>query len=143
MEVAIMVNVGILGATGYVGIEIVRLLHKHPGVNISLVVSQSFAGQKISDVYPSLKKVFEMECQGLDIDKIVDYADIFITALPHGISKQIIPNLVESRKRVIDHSADFRYKSVEIYEQWTISSMKCPICWVFQFMAFRSCTALK
>jgi len=113
-----MVNVGILGATGYVGIEIVRLLHKHPGVNISLVVSQSFAGQKISDVYPSLKKVFEMECQGLDIDKIVDYADIFITALPHGISKQIIPKLVENRKRVIDHSADFRYKSVEIYEQW-------------------------
>ncbi|MCX7746179.1 MAG: N-acetyl-gamma-glutamyl-phosphate reductase [Clostridia bacterium] len=113
-----MVNVGVIGATGYVGIEIVRLLNNHPGVNITSVISQSFVGQKISDIYPTLRNVFDMECEGLDIDKITQDADILITALPHGISKEVIPKLIEKGKRVIDHSGDFRYKSVEVYEKW-------------------------
>lgn len=113
-----MVNVGIIGATGYVGIEIVRLLQGHPGVNITSVVSQSFVGQKISDIYPNLKNVFDMECQNLDIDKITADADVLVTALPHGISKEVIPKLIEKGKRVIDHSGDFRYKSVKVYEEW-------------------------
>jgi len=113
-----MVKVGIIGATGYVGIEIVRLLHNHPGVDISCVVSQSFAGRKISEIYPNLKNVFDMECEGLDIDKIADSSDIVVTALPHGVSKEVIPKLIDKGKRVIDHSGDFRYKSVEVYEKW-------------------------
>jgi len=113
-----MVNVSIIGATGYVGIEIVRLLQNHPGVNISSVVSQSFVGQKISDIYPNLRNVFDMECESLDIDKITEDADIFITALPHGVSKDVIPKIINKGKRVIDHSGDFRYKSVEVYEKW-------------------------
>lgn len=113
-----MLNVGIIGATGYVGIEMVRLLHNHPKINISTVVSHSFAGQKISDVYPNLKNVFDMECVSLDIDKIADKADVFVTALPHGVSKDVIPLLLEKNKRVMDHSGDFRYKSIEVYEKW-------------------------
>jgi len=113
-----MINVGVVGATGYVGIEIVRLLQNHPGINISSLVSQSFVGQRISDVYPNLRNVFDMECESLDVDKISESADIFITALPHGISKEVIPKLIEKGKRVIDHSGDFRYKSYEVYEKW-------------------------
>lgn len=113
-----MINVGIIGATGYVGIEIVRLLQNHPDINISSVVSHSFVGQKISDVYPNLKNVFDMECDELDIDKISDKADVFVTALPHGVSKEVIPQLIEKGKRIIDHSGDFRYKSVKVYEKW-------------------------
>jgi len=113
-----MVNVGVIGATGYVGIEIVRLLQGHPGVCINSVVSQSFVGQKISDVYPNLKNVFDMECRNLDIESIADQSDILVTALPHGISKEVIPKLIQKGKRVIDHSGDFRYKSVEVYEKW-------------------------
>ncbi|MFZ5987007.1 MAG: N-acetyl-gamma-glutamyl-phosphate reductase [Bacillota bacterium] len=113
-----MINVGIIGATGYVGIEIVRLLQNHPDINIATVVSQSFVGQQISSVYPNLRNVFDMECDELNIDKIADKADIFITALPHGVSKEVIPKLIEKGKRVIDHSGDFRYKSVETYEKW-------------------------
>jgi len=113
-----MVNVGIIGATGYVGIEIIRLLKNHPYINIASVVSKSYVGQKISDVYPNLKNVFDMECQELDIDLVTDSADIIVTALPHGISKEVIPKLVEKGKRVIDHSGDFRYKSVDTYEKW-------------------------
>jgi N-acetyl-gamma-glutamyl-phosphate reductase len=115
---AVMINVGVIGATGYVGFEIVRLLEAHPEVNITSVVSQSFVGRKISDVYPNLKKVFDMECDKLDIDKITADADILITALPHGVSKDVIPKLIEKGKRVIDHSGDFRYKSAETYEKW-------------------------
>lgn len=121
-----MVNVGIIGATGYVGIEIVRLLQNHQDINISTVVSQSFVGQQISDVYPNLKNVFDMKCDGLDIDKIADKAEIFITALPHGVSKEVIPKLIEKGKRIIDHSGDFRYKSVELYEKWYNASHGMP-----------------
>lgn len=113
-----MINVGIIGATGYVGIEIVRLLSNHPGINIVSLVSQSFVGKRISDIYPNLKNVFDMECQKLDVDKISEEADIVITAIPHGVSKEVIPHLVENGKRIIDHSGDFRYKSVEVYEKW-------------------------
>ncbi|HHW49028.1 MAG TPA: N-acetyl-gamma-glutamyl-phosphate reductase [Clostridiaceae bacterium] len=121
-----MVNVGVIGATGYVGIEIVRLLQNHPGVNIVSVVSQSFVGRKISDIYPNLKNVFEMECQELDIEKISQEADILITALPHGVSKEVIPRLIEKGKRVIDHSGDFRYRSVEVYEKWYNTKHEMP-----------------
>ncbi|WP_010245933.1 N-acetyl-gamma-glutamyl-phosphate reductase [Acetivibrio cellulolyticus] len=113
-----MINVGIIGATGYVGIEIVRLLQNHPEINISTVISQSFVGKKISDVYPNLRNVFDMECEELDIDKISEKADIFITALPHGVSQDVIPKLIEKGKRIVDHSGDFRYKDVEVYEKW-------------------------
>lgn len=113
-----MIKVAIIGATGYVGIEIARLLINHPDVSIEAVVSQSFVGRKISDVYPHLNGIFEMECEGLDIDRLASRADVFITALPHGISKEVIPHLIKKGKRVIDHSGDFRYKSVEVYEKW-------------------------
>lgn len=113
-----MINVGVIGATGYVGIEIIRLLQNHPEINVSCAVSQNFVGKKISDVYPNLRNIFDIECESLDIDRIADSADIFITALPHGISKDVIPKLIAKGKRVIDHSGDFRYKSVEVYEQW-------------------------
>lgn len=118
LEGSVMINVGIIGATGYVGVEIVRLLQGHPEVNITSVVSQSFVGQKISQVYPNLKNIFDMECEELDVNKVADKADVLITALPHGVSKEVIPKLIDKGKRVIDHSGDFRYKSIEVYEKW-------------------------
>ncbi len=121
-----MINVGIIGATGYVGIEIVRLLQNHPEFNISTVVSQSFVGKKISDVYPNLRNVFDLECEELDIEKISQKADIFVTALPHGISKDVIPKLVEKGKIIMDHSGDFRYKDVEVYEKWYNTKHNMP-----------------
>jgi N-acetyl-gamma-glutamyl-phosphate reductase len=121
-----MINLGIIGATGYVGTEIVRLLQNHPEINISTVLSQSFVGKKISDVYPNLRNVFDMECEELDIDKISQKADIFITALPHGVSKEVIPKLVAKGKRIVDHSGDFRYKSVDVYEKWYNTKHSMP-----------------
>ncbi len=121
-----MVNVALIGATGYVGIDIARILKGHPRVNISSAVSQSFVGQKISDVYPNLRNILDMECEALDIDKICSKSDIVITALPHGASKEVIPRLLEKGKRVIDPSGDFRYKSAAVYEKWYNTKHEMP-----------------
>lgn len=120
------VKVVIIGATGYVGIEIVRLLQAHKGVEITAVIGQSFVGQKISDVYPNLKGIFDMECESLNIDKLPDKGDIFINCLPHGISKDFIPLLLKRGKKIIDHGGDFRYKDVKTYEKWYKTKHELP-----------------
>jgi len=119
-------KVVIVGATGYVGIEIVKLLIRHPNIDISSVISQSFVGQKISDVYPFLKNIFDMECSELDINSLPEKGDIFINCLPHGVSKDFIPLLLQKGKRIIDHGGDFRYKNVEVYEKWYKTKHELP-----------------
>lgn len=120
------VKVVIIGATGYVGIEIVRLLQGHPGVEITSVIGQSFIGQKISDVYPHLKGIFDMECNNLNINSLPEKGDVFINCLPHGVSKDFIPLLLEKGKKIIDHGGDFRYKKVEVYEKWYKTKHELP-----------------
>ena len=85
-----MIKAAVLGATGYAGIELVRLLTSHPEVSIEILGSHSFAGQKISDVYKNFNHVLEKECEELDLDK-VGACDVAFTALPHGASKSVIP----------------------------------------------------
>jgi len=113
-----MINVGIVGATGYVGIECIRLLLGHKDVLIKILVSHSFVGQKISNIYPTLRGVLDLECQNLDVDVLTKECDVVITALPHGASMEVIPKLLEGGVKVIDASGDFRYKDAKIYEQW-------------------------
>ncbi|NLX64584.1 MAG: N-acetyl-gamma-glutamyl-phosphate reductase [Clostridiaceae bacterium] len=113
-----MLKLGIIGATGYVGAEIVRLLALRDDIKITTVVSNSFAGQPFSNIYPSLRGIYDNICDALDMDEISEKADYFITALPHGVSASIIPGLLERGKRVIDHSGDFRFRDVKVYEKW-------------------------
>ncbi|MBM7583159.1 N-acetyl-gamma-glutamyl-phosphate reductase [Caldicoprobacter guelmensis] len=113
-----MIKVSVIGATGYAGIELVRLLYSHPHVQLIHLVSQSFAEQPISHVYPNFKGLLDKACSKLDIDKIADESDVVFTSLPHGISNNVIPALYDKGKKVIDLSGDFRYKSVEVYEKW-------------------------
>lgn len=120
------VRVVIIGATGYVGIEIVRILQSHPGVEITAVIGQSFVGQRISDVYPSLRNIFDMELTGLDIENLPSMGDVFINCLPHGISKDYIPALLKEGKKIIDHGGDFRYKDVRVYEEWYKAKHELP-----------------
>lgn len=113
-----MVNVSIVGATGYVGAEIVRLLARHPGVRITELVSSSRQGEKYSDIYPNLKNIVDITCTDMDIDRLAGRCDLCITALPHGVSGKIVPSLLEKGLRVIDHSGDYRYRDVSVYEKW-------------------------
>ncbi|MEE1224922.1 MAG: N-acetyl-gamma-glutamyl-phosphate reductase [Clostridia bacterium] len=112
-----MIKAAVLGATGYAGIELVRLLTNHPEVSIEVLGSQSFSGQKISDVYPNLKGILDKECESVDIDKVAE-CDVAFTALPHGASKDVIPSIIEKGVKVIDLSGDFRYDDIKVYEKW-------------------------
>lgn len=113
-----MIKASVLGATGYAGVELVRLLCSHKEVEISYVVSKSFAGQKLSDVYPNFRGVLDKELCDLDIEKIAKESDVVFTALPHGASKEVIPKLYEYGVKIIDLSGDFRYDDIKVYEQW-------------------------
>lgn len=112
-----MIKVGIIGATGYVGAELVRLLHRRKDIKLATVVSNSFSGRLFSDIYPAFRGIFDQVCDKLDIDALCEKADFFITALPHGVSTDITRKLVENGKRVIDHSADFRFRDRSTYEK--------------------------
>ncbi len=113
-----MIRVGILGATGYAGIETVRLISRHSECELTMLVSQTFKGQKISDVYQNLRGVCDLVCEELDVAKAAEKCDVVFTALPHGASKEVIPGLYNAGLRVIDLSGDFRYNDVKVYEQW-------------------------
>ena len=112
-----MIKAAVLGATGYAGIELVRLLSNHPEVSIEFLGSQSFAGENINEVYQNFNHVLDIECSEIDMDKI-SKCDVAFTALPHGASKTVIPDLINAGLKVIDLSGDFRYDDVKVYEQW-------------------------
>lgn len=113
-----MINVSIIGSTGYVGLELVRILSQHPQVALKNLVSKSYIGKSYSDVYPNMTGICDIKCIDLDTAKIIDESDIVITALPHDASREIIPILIDSNVRVIDHSGHFRFRDVLAYEKW-------------------------
>jgi len=124
LDLSTNVKVGIIGATGYVGAELVRALSRHRGFQITSLVSQSYAGKAFADIYPALKGITDMICSPLDIDAVSSSCDVVVTALPHGVSSEVVPVLLGKGVRVLDHSGDFRYKDRSIYE--TAYKLKHP-----------------
>lgn len=112
-----VIKTAILGATGYAGIELVRILSNHPEASIEILGSKSFAGKPISEVYQNFSHVLETECTEVDLDAAAK-CDIAFTALPHGASKEVIPTLLDKGLKVIDLSGDYRYDDVKVYEEW-------------------------
>ncbi|MCQ2516759.1 MAG: N-acetyl-gamma-glutamyl-phosphate reductase [Saccharofermentans sp.] len=114
------VKVSIIGSTGYVGAELVHGFVNHPGVEIKYLTSESFKGQKFSDIYPVYRGICDVELvstKDVSYDVIGKESDLVITALPHGVSSVAVPQLLDSGCRVIDHSGDFRYKNLDTYEK--------------------------
>ncbi|VEN73938.1 N-acetyl-gamma-glutamyl-phosphate reductase [Candidatus Desulfarcum epimagneticum] len=111
-----MIKAGIVGATGYAGAELVRLLCGHPEVKIAMLASRQYAGAPFSDVYPSMRGHVDMACETCDIEKMADAADVAFMALPHGIPMEMAPELIRAGKKVIDLSADFRFRDLSAYE---------------------------
>ncbi len=116
-KVITMIKTAVLGATGYAGIELVRILSAHPEAELKILGSQSYDGQPVSEVYGSFDHVLDMTCTKLDIDEVAK-CDVAFTALPHGASKDVIPSLIERGLKVIDLSGDFRYDDAAVYEKW-------------------------
>lgn len=111
-------EVAVLGATGYAGCELVRLLCRHPGVEIAFVSSESHAGSSLDLVHPQFYNLFELELQPLRLSAIPESVELVFCALPHGSSAGVVPGLLAAGKRVIDLSADFRLRDPELYEIW-------------------------
>lgn len=112
-----MINVSIIGGTGYVAAELIRILLKHPYVNIKYVMSSSNANTDISETYKHFKKKINLSYTELNYDLLKD-SDVIFCCLPHGISQDIVYNLHHMNKLVIDLSADYRYKDINIYNEW-------------------------
>ena len=115
---AVKIRVAVVGATGYTGFELVALLQQHPRVQLTAVTSQSYAGQPISEVFPSLRGICSLECEKLDIDNLIERVDFVFVALPHKTAMEVVAPLVRAGKKVVDLSADFRFQNPATYEQW-------------------------
>ncbi|NHN33900.1 N-acetyl-gamma-glutamyl-phosphate reductase [Paenibacillus agricola] len=108
----------IIGATGYGGVELIRLLLTHPHVEITSVISSSNAGAPIADSYPHLNQIVQDTLDAIDVGLIKDKADVVFLATPHGVAGELAPKLLEAGLKVVDLSGDFRLKSGEVYEKW-------------------------
>lgn len=112
-----LVRVAVVGATGYSGAELVRLLSRHPNVRIEVVTSEQSAGRDLAEVHRTLGHL-GLELQGVDAERIAGQVDFAFTALPHGTSAPVVSTLVDKGVRVVDVGADFRFHDLETYEKW-------------------------
>lgn len=113
-----MLRVGIVGASGYTGGELARILSLHPEVDISVATSRNYAGKRLSQVYPHLAGIADIVCEDVPITDLIHRADVFFTAVPHQTAMAIVPEFLEAGKKVIDLSADFRLDDPLVYEAW-------------------------
>lgn len=113
-----MNRIAVIGASGYTGVELLRLLSLHPDTELVCVTSRQYAGQLVSDVFPSLHGVLELRFEDVDPAGLAGRADIVFTAVPHQSAMSMIPDLLDAGCRIIDLSADFRISDVETYEEW-------------------------
>jgi N-acetyl-gamma-glutamyl-phosphate reductase len=112
------INVGIIGATGHTGEELIAVLLKHPGARISRLYNTSDEPQVISQVFPRFKGKIDLVCKKPDIKEIAEKCDVVFLALPHTVSMLFAPKLIKSGKRVIDLSADYRINNPAVYEKF-------------------------
>jgi N-acetyl-gamma-glutamyl-phosphate reductase len=113
-----MIKVGIVGASGYTGVELARLLSGCPDVKLTVATSRQYKGKSLSEVYPNLTGIADIICEELEAGELVERADLFFTAVPHQTAMAIVPDLLEAGKKVVDLSADFRLHDASVYEKW-------------------------
>lgn len=111
-----MIKVGIIGATGYVGAELLRLLLNHEAVSVEAISSVTFKDELISSVYKNFSGIVDLICE--DEDSVISKSDVIFGALPHGLSERLASKILKYRKKFIDIGADFRLKNEESYIKW-------------------------
>lgn len=121
-----MLTVGVVGATGYAGAELMRLLCRHPNVEKILAGSHSYVEKPYSSVYPNFSKVFDFPCQDTDIAAFAGKCDVVFVSLPHGIASQHVTEAILGQCVVIDLGADFRLSDPQVYENWYKTSHGNP-----------------
>lgn len=120
-----MIKVGIVGGTGYTGVELLRLLATHPDVSLEVITSRSEAGMPVAEMFPNLRGHFEIAFSVPDI-KTLSQCDLVFFATPHGVAMPLVPELLKAGVRIVDLGADFRIKDVPNWEQWYGMAHSCP-----------------
>ena len=113
-----MVKVAIIGGSGYTGLELMRLLARHSGVELTAVTSREYDGKPVSAVFPALAAICPLNFSWPDPAKLATAAEMFFVALPHQTAMAVIPALLEAGAKVVDLSADFRFRDRAVYEDW-------------------------
>ena len=121
-----MIKAGIIGATGYAGNEIVRLLLEHKEAEIVWYGSRSYIDKKYTDIYQNFFKLIDAKCMDDNMEALAEEADVIFTATPQGLCASLINEEILSKTKVIDLSADFRIKDVAAYEKWYGITHKAP-----------------
>ena len=121
-----MIKAGIIGATGYAGGELVRLLLGHKEVEIVWYGSKSYVNQQYADVYRNMFQIVDEKCLDDNMEELAQQADVIFTATPQGYCASLINEAILSKTKVVDLSADFRIKDVSVYEKWYGIEHKSP-----------------
>ena len=121
-----MIKVGIIGATGYAGGELVRILMGHKEAEIVWYGSRSYIDQKYADVYRNMFQIVDAKCMDDNIEALADQVDVIFTATPQGFLASVINENILGKTKIIDLSADFRIKDVKVYEKWYGIEHKSP-----------------
>jgi N-acetyl-gamma-glutamyl-phosphate reductase len=114
-----MIKIGIVGASGYSGSELLRFLVNHPGeLQVALCTSETYAGQCIENVLPNLRGFLSAKFEPLDLDSLKERVDAVVLAVPHKVAMSFAPKILKQGLRVVDFSADYRLEDAETYEAW-------------------------
>ncbi len=113
-----MLQVAIIGASGYTGVELTRILCNHPEFELTAATSRQYAGKPLSEVFPNLLNKTDLICENLSVDELCKRADLFFAAVPHKTAMDLVPKLLQEGKKVVDLSADYRLRDVAVYEEW-------------------------
>jgi N-acetyl-gamma-glutamyl-phosphate reductase len=120
-----MTKIGIIGGTGYTGVELIRLLARHPHAELMVITSRAESGRRVSEIFPSLRGVCELEFSKPD-SKSFSACDVVFSATPNGIAMSMARDLLDAGIRLIDLAADFRIKDVAVWEHWYGMEHACP-----------------
>jgi N-acetyl-gamma-glutamyl-phosphate reductase len=119
-----MIKAGVVGGTGYTGVELMRLLAMHTGVEISVITSRVEAGKRVDELYPSLRGYMNLSFSEVD-PHLLGECDVVFFATPNGTAMRMVPELLDMGVRVIDLAADFRLKDPVVWERWYGQSHAC------------------
>jgi len=120
-----MIKVGIVGGTGYTGVELLRILARHPKVQLQTITSRGAEGATVAQMYPSLRGVVDLTFQAPD-KAMLERCDVVFFATPHGVAMEMAPALLKAGVRIVDLSADFRLQDPEAYRRWYDHNHTCP-----------------
>ena len=120
-----MIKVGVVGGTGYTGVELLRLLAGHPGAELTVITSRSEAGKPVADLFPNLRGSVDLAFS-LPDSNVLSACDLVFFATPNGTAMTMVPELLAAGVRVVDLAADFRLQQAGEWQQWYGMEHACP-----------------